>query len=199
MVTVIKTSSGLAGSRRDPGFVRHELHLALALALVAAALVLPRLVRGQFRGALLALLGLAAVVAAGIGLLLLASWIGQLWAAAPGSRRGRAAAALGHLARFGLCGFIGMVIATALAANHRLGAAGEKLAAGIAGPLAGTSGVLLHLRLGRDRFWRGFRRFALALLGSLAAGILGILLPEPWGIDLGVLAPLLLFLVLALV
>jgi hypothetical protein len=39
--------------------------------------------------------------------------------------------------------------------------------------------------------------FSLALLGSLAGGILGILLPEPWGVDAGIILPLLLFLGLA--
>jgi hypothetical protein len=61
----------------------------------------------------------------------------------------------------------------------------------------GTWGLLLYRQLGRTRFWRGFGRLGIALLGSLAGGILGILGPEPWAVDTGILAPLALFALLA--
>jgi uncharacterized membrane protein YeaQ/YmgE (transglycosylase-associated protein family) len=100
--------------------------------------------------------------------------------------------------RIGLCALIAMLLASALVANHHGGARRENLATVAAGVLGASLGAWLHRHLGPTRFWNGFKVFFVALLGSLAGGILGILLPEPWGIDAGVALPLLVFLVLAL-
>lgn len=184
-------------SDRGAGFVRHDLFILVALVLLALAIVVPRLLKGQWRGALLGLLILAGAVLGGLVLLLAVDWLQR---ASEGPTLGwsdRAARAMGHLLRFVLFGFIGAVIASALAENHSLGAHGENLAALGVGAAAGTLGTALYLHFGKARFWPVFGGFALALLGSFIGGILGILGPEPWSVDAGILLPLLLFLVLA--
>jgi len=172
-------------SGRMAGFVRFEWYLLLSLVLIGLALAVPRLVRGEGRGALAGLLGEAGVVIGLLALLLIATWLG-------GSRM---APFLGGLGRLLLTGGIGLVLGTALAAGH--GSRSETLAGGAGALLLGGLGLFLHRRLGADRFWSGFRWFALALLGSLAGGLLGILGPEPWSVPAGILAPLALFLLLA--
>lgn len=170
---------------RMAGFVRFEWYLLLSLVLIGLALALPRLARGDGRGALAALLGEAAVVTGLLALLLLATWLGQ----------SRMAPFLGMVGRLLLTGGIGLVLGTALAAGH--GSRGESLAGSGGALLLGGLGLYLHRRLGADRFWSGFRWFCLALLGSLAGGILGILGPEPWSVPAGILAPLALFALIA--
>jgi hypothetical protein len=175
--------------------VRHDLYLSLALVLVALALVIPRLLRGDWLGALVALLSLAGLVLAVIGILVASQWLhGQSDGAGWGHRLSMA---VGILLRFGLFGFIGAVIASGLAANHHLGVQGENCAGGVVGGLTGFLGTGLYHRLGKARFWPLFGWFALSLLGSFLGGILGILGPEPWSIDAGILIPLVLFLILA--
>jgi len=183
---------------RAAGFVRHDLFILAALLLLALAIAVPRLIYGQWKGALFGLLILAGAVMAGIGLLLAMDWLQQATSHPARGRVDRAARAMGHLLRFVLFGFIGASIASALAANHRVGARGENLAATVAGVAAGLLGTALYLHLGKARFWPGFGVFALALLGSFLGGILGILGPDPWGVDAGILLPLILFLILAL-
>ncbi|WP_257310479.1 hypothetical protein [Geothrix fuzhouensis] len=183
---------------RRAGFVRHDLFLLATLVFLALAVVLPRLLHGQWKGAMLGLLILGGTVLAGILLLLAVDWLQQ-----PSDRpvqgwSERLACAIGHLLRFALFGSIGAIIASALAANHRVGAHGENLAAAVTGVLAGLLGTALYLHLGKTRFWPGFRRFALASLGAFFGGIIGILGPDPWGVDAGILLPLVVFLVLAL-
>ncbi len=176
--------------------MRYDYYLALALVLVALALAVPRLLRGDWLGALVSLLSLAGLVLAILGILLTALW---LYEQSDGAGWGhKLSLAIGILLRFGLFGFIGAAIASGLAANHHLGVQGENWAGGVAGGLTGFLGTVLHHRLGRARFWPLFGRFALSLLGSFLGGILGILGPEPWSIDAGVLIPLVLFLLLAL-
>ena len=177
-------------SRPTAGFVRFEWYLLLSLVLIALALVLPRLVRGDGRGALWALLGEAGVVAGLLGGVLLATRLGQ----------SRVAPLLGMAGRLFLTGGIGLILGTALAASARAGGRGaraEALAGWGGALLLGGLGLYLHRRLGADRFWSGFRWFCLALLGSLAGGILGILGPEPWSVPAGILAPLALFALMA--
>ena len=132
-----------------------------------------------------------------IAALVLLGWVAQAVSRMGPAWSGRIVRFLGFVLRAGLCAFIGMLLASGLVANHRLGPRMENLAALGAGILGGGCGAWLHWRLGPERFWRGFRMFSLALLGSLAGGILGILLPEPWGVDAGIILPLLLFLGLA--
>ncbi|MDR3682923.1 MAG: hypothetical protein P4L11_04260 [Geothrix sp.] len=126
------------------------------------------------------------------------SWPRNGWPRHRAGRGRRLSRALGTLLRFGLFGLIGVAVASALAANHHLGGRGEDLVGGLAGGLTGLLGTGLYHRLGRARFWPLFGWFALALLGSFVGGILGILGPEPWSIDAGILVPPVLFLILAL-
>ena len=176
--------------------MRHELYLFLALVLVALVRVVPRLFRGDGLGALVSLLGLAGLALAALGTLMARQW---LYEQSDGTGWGhRLSRAVGILLRFGLFGLIGALIASGLAANHHLGALGEDWAGGVAGALMGCLGTGLYHRLGKARFWPIFGWFALALLGSFLGGILGILGPEPWSIDAGILIPLVLFLTLAL-
>jgi hypothetical protein len=183
---------------RRAGFVRHDLFIVVALVLLALAVVVPRLLHGQWKSAMLGLLILAGAVLAGIVLLLAVDWL------QPPSDRPvqgwteRLARAIGHLLRFTLFGAIGAIFASALAANHHAGAHGENLAATVTGVLAGLFGTALYLRLGKPRFWPAFGWFALASLGAFLGGIVGILGPDPWGVDAGILLPMALFLALAL-
>lgn len=185
-------------TRRSPGFVRHDFLLLAALLLMALVIAVPRLLRGEVRGALAGLLVLALVVLAGLALLLVAGWLSGAADRPAEGWSARAARAVGHLLRFALFGFIAALVAAALAANHGAGPRGQDGAALLAGVLGGLAGLGLHLRLGAARFWPAFRRFALALLGSFVLGVLALLGPAPWSVDAGVLLPLLAFLVLAL-
>jgi hypothetical protein len=173
--------------------VRHEFYLLLAFVLLALALVVPRLLRGEALGALLSLLSLVGIVLTGLVALLAITWLSHALHQPGGGRRGKALVLLGHLGRFLLVGFIGFVIATALVAQHGLGPRVAALAPPGVGVLSGTVGLYLHQRLGAPRFWVGFRWFGLALLGSFLGGIAGILGPEPWAVDAGILIPLVLF------
>ncbi len=176
--------------------MRYDYYLVLALVLVALALVVPRLLRGDWLGALVSFLSLAGLVLAVLGILVASLW---LYEQSDGAGRGhKLSMAVGFLLRFVLFGSIGAVIASGLAANHHLGGRGENLAGGIAGGLAGFLGTGLYHRLGKARFWPVFGWFALSLLGSFMGTILGILGPEPWSVDAGILIPLVLFLALAL-
>lgn len=185
-------------TRPGAGFVRHDLLILAALLLLALAIAGPRLLGGDWRGALTGLLVLVLAVLGGLALLLAAGWLAG---AAERPARGwsdRLARAVGHLLRFALFSLVGALLASALAANHGAGARGQDRAALLAGGLGGLLGTGLYLHAGTAHFWPAFRRFSLALLGSFILGVLALLGPAPWSVDAGVLLPLLLFLVFAL-
>lgn len=191
-------SAPLPALIRAAGFVRHEFYLLLALVLLALALAVPRLIRGDGLGALISLLALVGLVLAALGLLLGITWLSQGMDRPGTGWRDRAFQTAGLLVRFLFFGFIGLVIATALVVQHGPGPrAGTLIPLGM-GALSGSCGLYLYHRLGKSRFWAGFMWFGLALLGSFIGGILGILGPEPWSVDAGILIPLVLFLMLAL-
>lgn len=104
---------------------------------------------------------------------------------------------LGAGLRWAGFGLLGAVLAATLVHGHGLSTAWEDRVALLAGILGAAAGARWHRRLGPERFWPAFGRFGFALLGSLVLGILGILGPGEWGVALGVLAPLLVFAVLA--
>lgn len=174
--------------RPDRGFVQFEWYLLAAVLLVALAVVVPEARRHGPQGALVALGWVAGVLIAALGLLLGATWL----LGRDGPRRW-----LGALFRGLGAGFLAALLGTALVHGHGLTAAGEDRVGLGAGILGAVAGALLHRRLGPARFRTAFRRFCLALLGSLLFGILGILGPGDWGVDLGILAPLLVFALLA--
>lgn len=179
------------------GFVRHDLMILLAVICLTLVVVVPQASKHGLRGALLALLGVAGVLAAGVGLLISAIWLFEQ-ASHPGSGwRGSAFRGLGHLSRFSLFGLVAAILGTALLAGHDVGVVAGNWVSLTCGLLGGAGGCHLHGRLGPARFWIAFRRFGLALLGSFIGGILGILGPENWGVGLGILIPLLVFAVLA--
>jgi hypothetical protein len=194
----IQHSKSLSPRGNGAGFVRHDLYLAFAFILLAVALVVPRLVRGDGLGALIALLVLVGVVVAGIGMLLALSWLGLQMDRPGAGWRDRTFQWAGHLARCLMFGFIGLLVATAIAAQHGLGSKAEAWISLSSGAISGVSGLWLYQRLGKTRFWSGFKWFGLALLGSFIGGIVGILGPEPWSIDAGIVIPLGVFLLLAL-
>jgi hypothetical protein len=183
--------------RTRNGFIRHELYLLAASLGILRVVVVPRCRQAGWRSAVLGLLAvLGCVLAAGGGLLLLV-WLPENLSRPGTGWKARTGRGIGALLRFALCGFVGLAVATALVAQHRLG---PGLEAGI--PLAsaaacGGMGLFLHGRLGGDRFWPAFRKLGLALAGSLVGGMLGILGPEPWAVDAGIAAPLVLFFLLA--
>jgi hypothetical protein len=169
------------------GFVRHDYYISAALLLVTLAVVVPKAHSHGLKGALLALAGVAAVVVAGAALLLGATWMLE---------RGGLRRWLGHGLRGLGFGLLGAVLGTTLVHGHGLSVAGENRASLLAGILGALAGMLLHRRLGPERFWPAFGRFGFALLGSLVFGCLGILAGD-WGVSLGVLAPLVVFAILA--
>ena len=179
--------------RRTSGFVRHDFHIALAILLLTLAVGVPQALKHGLRGALTAVAGLVCGLAVLAGLLLGATWLLERG----GARNGGPAAWLALGLRFLLFGLISALLGDALVLWHGLGPGGEDLATLGAGVLGGTCGCFLYQRLGPPRFWPAFGRFCLALLGSLAGGLLGILGPGNWGVDLGILVPLLIFAILA--
>ena len=174
--------------RSGRGFVQFEWFILAAVLLTVLAVVLPEARKHGLMGALVALGWVAGVAAGAAGLLAAGTWmLGQ-----GGLRRW-----LGAGFRFLAAGFVAAVLASALAHGHGLSATGEDRAALAAGVLGAVAGTLLHRRLGPARFWPVCRRFGLALLGSFLLGILGILGPGEWGVDMGILIPLLVFAILA--
>jgi len=194
----MKSALGARSPRRRAGFVNHNAMILVALVGLILAVVLPQMLRHGWRRALLAFLGLSLVIAVGVGVL-----VGFLWLLENVGREGkgwrdRALRGLGHVLRFLLFGFIAAILGVALVGGHHFGVGVENAVSALCGLLGGGAGCLWHHRLGASRFWVAFRRFGLALLGSFIGGILGILGPEPWGIPLGILLPLLAFAILAI-
>ena len=184
--------------RREPrGFVRHDLYLLAAVVGLALAVVVPQARRHGLAGALLALLAVAGVLAATVGLLLAITWLIQRLGQPGPGWRGGLARWVGHLLRFTLFGSLASVLAAGLCAWHGLTPAGADLVALAAALLGGTAGCLTRHHLGPNRFWPAFRRLCLALVGSFLGGILGILGPGNWGVGIGILVPLLIFALLA--
>jgi hypothetical protein len=178
----------------DPerGFGRYEIPILIAVLLITLAIVIPEARNNGPKGALMALLGIAGFLAAAIGILFGAGWLaGQ--AGRPGSLWGVALRWVGHGLRFVLFGVLAAGLGTALVALHGLSPAAENLVSLVAGALGGVAGVGLYFRWGSNRFWTAFGRFSFALMGSLLLGLLGILGPGNWGVDLGILIPLLVF------
>lgn len=176
-----------------PGFVRYELYLGASLLVVILAVVVPQAVKHGFKGALFALLGLAGVVAGAVLVLLALNWLVEALQGPKAGWAGMLARLVGFALRFLLFGLITALVAEALILWHGLGVHLEDAVALGAGALGGAGGCLLHHRLGAGRFWLVFGRLCLALVASLFGGLLGILIPGNWGVDLGVLAPLLVF------
>lgn len=183
--------------RPDRGFVRHDLYILAAAVLLLVAVVIPQALRYGFQGALLATLGALGGLVLLAGLLLLATWvIEQAGNPGPGWW-GLAFRGAGHGGRFALFGVMAAVLGISLVHGHGLSAAGEDLASLASGALGGAVGCWLRHHLGPARFWPAFGRFCLALLASFIGGILGILGPGTWWVDLGILIPLLMFAILA--
>jgi hypothetical protein len=172
--------------------VRYEIYLLAAGILITLAVVVPAARSHGLVAALAALLCIVAILGAGLALLVVSGWLLER-AQGPKSAWGTVLAGLGHLLRFGLCALVASLLASALVAWHGLSLPAENRVALVSGILGGAAGVWLHLRLGSARFWTAFGRLALALLASFLLGILGILGPGNWGVDLGILAPLLVF------
>jgi hypothetical protein len=180
-------------TRPHLGFVRYECYLVPALLLVVLAVLVPEAHNHGWKGALVALAGIAALLAAGLGVLVGGAWLMER-TGRPGSVLG---AALRHGLRCLLCAGIAAGLGLALVAQHGLPVAVENGVSLVAGALGGAAGLLLHFRLGPERFWTAFGRLLFALAGSLLFGLFGILGPGNWGVDLGILVPLLIFAIFA--
>jgi len=179
--------------RSFPGFVRFELYIAASVLLIALAMVIPEVRNHGWKAGLLALLGIVLTLAAIIGVLVGISWL----AGREGSAAGAAVRSAGHVLRFALCACLGAGLATALVAQHGLPVWAQNAVSLAGAALGGAAGAWLRLRLGPGRYWIAFGRLALALAGSLLFGLIGILGPGNWGVDLGILLPLLVFAILA--
>lgn len=183
-------------SPRPRGFVRFELYLTAAALLIALAVLVPEVRNHGWKAGLVALLGIILTLAAIIGVLVGISWLVEL-AGREGSAAGAAARWLGHVLRFALCACLGAGLATALAAQHGLPVRAQNVVSLAGAALGGAAGAWLRVRLGPGRYWIAFGRLALALAGSLLFGLFGILVPGNWGVDLGIMVPLLVFAILA--
>jgi len=173
-------------ARPDRGFVQFELYILAAVLLIVIAVVVPQARAHGWRGALVALLAIALVLAAVTGVLLGIGWLAE-HGGHPGLRW------VGHLLRFALCALLGAGLGAALLALHNVPVAVENAVTLAGAVLAGAAGLWLHIRLGPGRFWTAFGRLAFALFFSVLLGLFGILGPGNWGVDLGVLLPLAVF------
>jgi len=180
---------------RERGFFRYDYYILAAILGLALAVVLPQAHRHGLKGALLAIAGVGGVLAGGLGLLIGGSWL--LGRKERPGRGGWVRRGFGHLPGFCLFGLLASAVAAALLAQHGLSPATGNGVCLCAGILGGLSGERVRHRLGPDRFRPAFGSFVLALLGSLLGGILGILGPGNWGVDIGVLTPLLVFAILS--
>ena len=79
----------LRSRRSAPGFVRYDLFLAAALLLLVAAVVVPRILQGHWKAAGFGLLGLGAILAGIVAVLVAVTWVAQ--------GAGRMARMAGHL------------------------------------------------------------------------------------------------------
>ena len=183
--------------RSDRGFVRHDLFILAAVVFLALAVVIPQALKHGLKGALIALLGVAAVLAAVVGVLFAITWLIEQVGRPGTGGRGALFRWVGHLLRFILFGFLASLIGAALVVWHGLSPAMQDLVSLAFALFGGGVGSLLYHRLGPARFWPAFGLFCLALLGSFLGGILGILGPGNWGVDIGILVPLLIFAILA--
>lgn len=178
-------------AQRERGFFRYDYTILAAILCLVLAVVVPQAHKHGLKGALVALAGVGGVLAGGLGLLIGGSWLLDR-KERPGwgdwVRRG-----FGHVFGFCLFGLLASAVAAALVGQHGLSPAAENRVALCAGILGGLSGERVRHRLGPERFWPAFGLLGFALLGSLLGGILGILGPGNWGVDIGVLTPLLIF------
>ena len=192
----LRQAPGRAGTG-PCGFIRYELYILVAFLLVALAVTVPKLLQGDWKGAALSGLFLMGVALTVGGCFLLLAWM-QANVGRPGTGWcDKAWRGLGHGLRFILLGSLGLIVATAILARHRLGPVSENAILLFFAAACGTTGAILYRRLGKTRFWQAFAKLFLALLGSLFGGLLGMLGPEPWAVDAGILVPILLFIVLA--
>ena len=181
----------------EAGFVRHDWALLIALLLFVALAVVPAWALHGGAQALRNLAWIGVWVGAGLVLLFLVVWLSD-------PQKGETSAsawlrsATAFLLRFLLLAFLGAALGAALAAGPGYSASVQNGASLTGGAVFGVLGNWLYWRLGPTRFWPGFGRFMLALLASFVLGLLGLLIPGDWGVDAGILLPLLGFLVLGI-
>jgi MFS family permease len=189
--------SPLRGSRPNRGFVSPDLFILAAVLGVILAVVLPQAFKHGWRGALLAFFLMVGVLLAILGLILGAAWLLSKFKWSESGWQGHLSRWGGHLLRLLVFGIMTSILGSCLMLWHGLSLTAENGVAVGSGILGGVCGDLLHHRLGPARFWPAFGLFCLALLGSLFGGMLGILGPGNWGVDLGILLPILVFAILA--
>lgn len=174
------------------GFARPDYLILVAFLLVLLAVAVPEWFFHGARQGLLAIVRVGAWTVALLGGLFILVWLLE------GGQRSGLSRGSGHLLRFLVSGLIAAALAAALAGGHGLGSAFENQLSLVAGLLGGLMGICLGFWLGAARFWTVLRRFCLTLLGSLVLGILGLLFPSAWGPDIGIILPILVFVILAL-
>lgn len=177
--------------------MRYDLYLLVALVLLALAILIPQYLKHGLRGAFVAFLAVAGTIAAGIAVLFLITWLADNIGREGSGKADFALRGAGHLLRFLLFGLIASLVAMGLTAGHGLQADGENLVFLCSAGAGGVTGCLLFHHLGPARFWPAFGVFCLTLLGSLLGGILGLLGTSAWWTDVGVLLPILVYMVLA--
>lgn len=180
-------------SRRGTSFPNHGLMILIAVLLLALAVGIPAWKSHGVQGCLSTLAaligGLATVVGAGVGV---------AWIAENVNREGHGSAdkawhALGHGLRFLLGALAGLVIAAPLVAPRHLGPLLGNLHVGACALGMGAVSVWAYLRFGGKHYLRLIKGFAGALLVSWVLGMLSLLLPWPWAMDVAVLLPLAVF------
>lgn len=177
-------------------FPNHDLLMTVAVVFIALAVGVPLWRTHGGKGCLLAFLVVAGGIAALIGLVALCLWVAENVNRAGQAPADKAWQGVGHLLRFAVGGFLGMIIAAPILVPKRLGPLWENLGLGVGIAMMGGISVWCFIRMGAGRYRRLGKAFLGTLLVSWALGLLSLLVSWPYALDVAILAPLLLFAVL---
>lgn len=143
-----------------------------------------------WKGCLLALLAVGGGIALLLGVVALGVWLAQNMNRGGGTMADRAWRGVGHTLRFLAGGFLGMLIAAPLMVSKELSPAWETTGLFTGAVLLGWLSVWLYRRVGAE----GYQRICVAFLGVLLVswvlGLLSLLVPWRYALDVAVLAPL---------
>lgn len=174
-------------------FPNHDLLIAVAVVCIALAVGVPLWRTHGGKGCLLAFLVVAGGIATLVGIVSLCLWIAgnvDRGGQAPADKAWRS---VGHLLRFVVGGFLGMVIAAPILVPKHLGPLWENLGLGAGIAMMGGISVWGFIHLGAERYKRLGKVFLGILLVSWVLGLLSLLVSWPYALDIAILAPPLLF------
>jgi len=180
-------------SETGTSFPNHELPIVLALVLVGLLVGVPLWKTHGGKGCLLALLLVAGGIAALIATFALGVWVAQNMDRAGCSAMDRLWRSVGHALRFAMGGLLGMLLAAPVLVPKHLGPFRENLGLGVGIAFLGTLSAWSYLRVGPARYVRLGKVFLGTLLASWFLGLLSLLLPWAWALDVAILTPPVLF------